>query len=67
MPVTLVESAAETFGEASEEEAARKLASKKVARAGRIEIRCKGGRVLKVDAGLDPLLVQGLIRSVEEA
>ena len=67
LPVTLVESAAETSGEAPEEEAARKPASKKAARTGRIEIRCKGGRVLKVEADLEPALLQELIRSVEEA
>ena len=40
---------------------------KAVARPGRIEIRCKGGRVLKVEAGLDPAVLQVLIRSVESA
>lgn len=37
------------------------------ARPGRIEIRCKGGRVLKVEANLDPSVLRALIRSVEEA
>jgi transposase len=37
------------------------------ARPGRIEIRCKGGRVLKVEAGIDPAVLQALIRSVESA
>jgi transposase len=37
------------------------------ARPSRIEIRCKGGRVLRVDAGLDPAVLRSLIRSVEEA
>ena len=37
------------------------------ARQARIEIRCKGGRVLKVEAGLDPAVLQALIRSVESA
>ncbi|EAV40508.1 hypothetical protein SIAM614_21512 [Stappia aggregata IAM 12614] len=67
LPVTLVESESATPGKASEEEAVRKSAPKKAAQIGRIEIRCKGGRVLKVDAGMDPLMLQGLIRSVEEA
>jgi transposase len=40
---------------------------KAVARPGRIEIRCKGGRVLKVESGLDPAILRTLIRSVEEA
>jgi len=37
------------------------------ARQARIEIRCKGGRVLKVEAGIDPAVLQALIRSVEAA
>jgi transposase len=37
------------------------------ARQARIEIRCKGGRVLKVAAGIDPAALQALIRSVESA
>jgi transposase len=37
------------------------------ARQARIEIRCKGGRVLKVEAGIDPAVLQTLIRSVESA
>ena len=36
-------------------------------RQARIEIRCKGGRVLKVEAGIDPAVLQALIRSVEAA
>ena len=67
LPVTLVASEAETPGQAPVEEAERKPASKSVSRTRRIEIRCKGGRVLKVDAGLDQTTLQGLIRSVEEA
>jgi transposase len=37
------------------------------ARQARIEIRCKGGRVLKVECGIDPAVLQALIRSVESA
>jgi transposase len=37
------------------------------ARQARIEIRCKGGRVLKVGSGIDPAVLQALIRSVESA
>ncbi len=37
------------------------------ARQARIEIRCKGGRVLKVESGIDPAVLQALIRSVEAA
>lgn len=36
-------------------------------RSGRVEIRCKCGRVLKVDAGLDPSVLQALVRAVEAA
>ena len=32
-----------------------------------VEIRCKGGRVLKVDAGLAPSVLQALVRAVEDA
>lgn len=32
-----------------------------------VEIRCKGGRILKVDAGLDPSVLQALVRAVEAA
>lgn len=37
------------------------------ARQARIEIRCKGGRVLKVESGIDPAVLQALIRLVEAA
>ena len=36
-------------------------------RSTRVEIRCRGGRVLKVTAGLAPALLQALIRVVETA
>ena len=32
-----------------------------------IEIRCRGGRVLKVESSIDPAVLQTLIRSVETA
>lgn len=67
LPVRLVANEAERSGEASGEEVVRKAASKSVAQTGWVEIHCKGGRVLKVDAGLEPTMLQGLIRSVEEA
>jgi len=38
-----------------------------MARQARIEIRCKGGRVLKVASSIDPAVLQALIRSVESA
>jgi len=40
---------------------------KRSARSIRIEIVCKGGRVLKVEAGIAPDVLKALIRSVEEA
>ncbi|MBG6203552.1 transposase [Labrenzia sp. EL_13] len=67
LPVALVASDIETSCQAPVEEVVQKTVPKKAAQTGRIEIRCKGGRVLKVDAGLDPLILQGLIRSVEQA
>lgn len=36
-------------------------------RSSTVEIRCKGGRVLKVDADLSTSLLQGLVRAVEGA
>ncbi len=36
-------------------------------RPGRIEIRCKCGRALQVDASIDPALLRALIRAVEDA
>lgn len=45
------------------EEPSRKARS----RPSRIEIRCKGGRILKISADMDSDLLQGLIRTVEEA
>lgn len=33
----------------------------------RIEIGCKGGRVLKVEANIAPDILKALIRSVEDA
>jgi transposase len=45
------------------EEPSRKVRS----RPARIEIRCKGGRILKITADMDHGLLQGLIRTVEEA
>jgi transposase len=36
-------------------------------RGGKVEIRCKGGRVLKFDHSLDPATLRALIRAAEEA
>ncbi|MQB34218.1 IS66-like element accessory protein TnpA [Rhizobium rhizogenes] len=48
-------------------EADKHFPSKRSARPTRIEIGCKGGRVLKVDADIAPDVLKALIRSVEEA
>ena len=50
-----------------DERAASGEKSKGAARPSRIEIRCKGGRILKAEADLDPAVLRTLIRSVEEA
>lgn len=42
-------------------------AAKRAARPMRIEIGCKGGRVLKVEANIAPDILKALIRSVEDA
>lgn len=42
-------------------------AAKRSARPIRIEIGCKGGRILKVEASIAPDVLKALIRSVEEA
>lgn len=51
------------------EQPAARAAKEKASSRGpaRVEIRCKGGRVLKVTAGLDPAQLQALIRTVETA
>lgn len=62
LPVTVVPSAE------PEEPAVREAKEKSLSRRpALVEIRCKGGRVLKVAAGLDPGLLRALIRSVETA
>lgn len=65
LPVALI--AAETSGEAERPVAVDKPAAKRSARPIRIEIGCKGGRVLKVEANIAPDVLKALIRSVEDA
>ena len=43
------------------------ITAKRSAKPMRIEIGCKGGRVLKVEADIAPDVLKALIRSVEEA
>jgi transposase len=66
LPVALI--ASEAGGEADRLGSAYKpAAAKRSARPMRIEIGCRGGRVLKVEANIAPDVLKALIRSVEEA
>lgn len=65
LPVGLI--ATEASDEAERPAAADKPAAKRSARPMRIEIGCKGGRVLKVEANIAPDVLKALIRSVEDA
>ena len=53
--------------ERSECDKATPKAAARGIRTGRIEIRCTNGRVLKVEPGLDAVMLMTLIRSVEDA
>ena len=64
LPVTVVPAVAPEVTP-GHEAAGKTKASQR--RSMNVEIRCKGGRVLKVDAGLAPSVVQALVRAVEEA
>lgn len=65
LPVALI--ATETSDEAERPAPVEKPAAKRSARPMRIEIGCKGGRVLKVEANIGPDVLKALIRSVEDA
>lgn len=65
LPVALI--ATETSDEAERAAPVDKPATKRSARPMRIEIGCKGGRVLKVEANIGPNVLKALIRSVEDA
>lgn len=65
LPVALI--ATETSDEAERPAPAAKPAAKRSARPMRIEIGCKGGRILKVEANIAPDVLKALIRSVEDA
>ena len=64
LPVALIAEASE---EAERPAPADKSAAKRSARPMRVEIGCKGGRVLKVEADIAPDVLKALIRSVEDA
>lgn len=65
LPVALIATGA--CDEAEQPAPTDKPAAKRAARPIRIEIGCKGGRVLKVEANIAPDVLKGLIRSVEDA
>lgn len=65
LPVALI--ATESSAEVERPAMADKPAVNRSARPMRIEIGCKGGRVLKVEANIAPDVLKALIRSVEEA
>ena len=65
LPVALI--AKETSDEAERAAPVDKPATKRSACPMRIEIGCKGGRVLKVEANIGPDVLKALIRSVEDA
>ncbi|MBX4899738.1 MULTISPECIES: IS66-like element accessory protein TnpA [Rhizobium] len=65
LPVALIGADAES--DSDHAAAAERVAAKRPAKSSRIEIGCKGGRVLKVDASIAPETLKALIRSVEEA
>ena len=65
LPVALI--ATEASDNAERSAPADKPAAKRSARPTRIEIGCKGGRVLKVEANIAPDVLKALIRSAEDA
>lgn len=65
LPVALI--GPDTEGDTDRSAAAERAAAKRPVKPSRIEIGCKGGRVLKVDASIAPETLMALIRSVEEA
>jgi transposase len=65
LPVALIGSNAD--GETDRAAPSEWLPPKRSAKPSRIEIGCKGGRILKVDASIAPETLKALIRSVEEA
>ena len=65
LPVALI--ATGTSDEAEHPVPTDKPAAKRTARPMRIEIGCRGGRVLKVEANIEPDVLKALIRSVEDA
>jgi transposase len=65
LPVALIGPAAD--GETERAAPTERAAAKRSTKPSRIEIGCKGGRVLKVDACIAPETLKTLIRSVEEA
>jgi transposase len=70
LPVTIMSAAPEAPVQPerpAEREKTGGSARARMSLSGRIEIRCKGGRVLKFDSSLDPAALRALIRAAEEA
>ncbi len=67
LPVRLVSMETSESSDAPSEEPAQAAAYRRLSKSSRIEIGCKGGRILKVDSGIAPDVLKSLIRSVEEA
>ncbi|EYR83851.1 transposase [Shinella sp. DD12] len=65
LPVALI--ATPSSDEAERPAPVDKPTSKRSARPIRIEFGCKGGRVFKVEANIEPDVLKALIRSVEDA
>ena len=64
LPVTVIPAVGPEVTDGHEASVRKKSGQR---RSTSVEIRCKGGRVLKVDAGLAPSVVQALVRAVEDA
>ena len=65
LPVALI--ATPSSDEAERPAPVDKPTTKRSVRPIRIEIGCKGGRVLKLEANIEPDVLKALIRSVEDA
>ncbi len=67
LPVTVAALEPQEHDPAREDRGRSAEQPKSTAAVNRVEIRCKGGRVLKIGIGVDPAVLRDLIRSVEEA
>jgi transposase len=67
LPVSMASSEAESAGDLKSERLLKPVAPTRPLRSPRIEIGCKGGRLLKVDSGIELERLKALIRLVEAA